>query len=101
MCWHPGCSHYRGKAKTDDVINVDDNSDDISAFSTTKKEDLIALVRKAKISSLSKGSVPNMKGSCSNVFDSEGSHSSSNSSSRSSSSSSEGKSEVKNETGSG
>ena len=90
-----------GKAKTDDVINVDDDSDDMRALSIMTKEDLIALVCKVKLSALPKGSAPKGKGYRSKASDSEGGHSSSDSSCGSSSSSSEDGSKAKNGTGGG
>ena len=74
-----------GKDKTDDVIDVDDDSDDMSALSIIMNENLIALVCKVKLSASPKGSAPKVKGSRSKVSNSEGSHSSSDSSSDSSS----------------
>ena len=89
-----------GKANTDDTIDVDNDSEDMSAPSTLTKEDLIDRLRRATIS-LSKGSAPTSKGSRSKASYSEGSHSSNNSSSGSSSSSSEDGSDTMNGTGGG
>ena len=87
-----------GKANTDYVINVDDDSDDMSALSTPTEEYLIARLHRAEIS-LSKGSSPTAKGSCSKASNSEGSHSSNDSSSGTSSLSSEDGSDAKSGTG--
>jgi len=78
-----------GTAKTAKVIDVDDDSDDMSALSTMTKDDLIAILCKAKISaSKNKGSAPTSEGSQSHASDSEDSSSNSSSSANSSSSSS-------------
>ena len=97
----PGAASINlGKAKTDEVIDVDDDSDDMSQLSTMTKEDLIALLRSAKnSSSKKKGSAPTSEGSQNHASDSEDSQS--GSSSEGSSSSSEEESEVDAGTGSG
>ena len=85
-----------------EVIGVDDDSDKMSALSTMTKDDLIALLRKAKIPSWKKkGSAPTLEGSQSHASDSEDSSSNSSSSAESSSSSSDEESEAGIGTGSG
>ena len=91
-----------GKAKSAEVIEVDNDSDDMSALSTMTKDDLIALLRKTNISaSKKKGSAPISGRSLSYASDSEDSSSNSSSSAGSSSSSSDEESEAGIGTGSG
>ena len=83
-----------GKAKTTETIDVDNESDEMSALSTMTKDNLIAALRKARISSSKKkGSAPKAKGSQSHSSYSEDSHSDSGSPADSSSSSSDEESE--------
>ena len=89
-----------GTVKTAGVIDVNNDSDNMSTLSTTTKDELIALLRKTKLSSSkNKDPVPTAKGSLLYASDSKDSHSSSDSSSGSSSSSSDEEPEAGRRTG--
>ena len=73
----PGAASINlGNAKKDGLIELDDDSDDMSQLSSMTKDDLIELLRKHKISPLkTKGSAPTSEGSQNHASDSEESHS--------------------------